>query len=303
MHIRTSRTCIKFYFFCCVTCKLCIETDQINDDNRINVHPHWSNCPSVSRTDPNRTWPFIYAKHESACDWPQNVTVGTTITKSAFTRTNGDFLNTQLSPCYDTRSTSVGYGHIFFYAGTVIHVSHSIRCRSIRDEFCKLELVISPLASAMYLKFSLLAALTGVAVAIPSRRSPFVLHEERATEPFDWVGVGRLESEKILPMRFGLTQGNLSRVEDMLMAVSHPESPTYGKYYTPADIVEIFSPSNETISSVTRWLIDSGFAKSRLRLSANKGWLSVDATTSEVEKLLNAEYYVYNHTSGEKQFG
>ena len=155
----------------------------------------------------------------------------------------------------------------------------------------------------MYLKFSLLAALTGVAVAIPSRRSPLVLHEKRAAEPLDWVPVGRLDSEKILPMRFGLAQQNLHRVEDMLMAVSHPESPTYGKHYAPADIVEIFSPSNETISTVTSWLIDSGFAQSRLRLSANKGWLSVDATTSEVEKLLNAEYYVYNHTSGEKQFG
>ena len=182
--------------------------------------------------------------------------------------------------------------------------SHSIRCRSIRVEFYSLELVKSPLASAMYLKFSLLAVLTSLAVGTPSRRSPFVLHEERTTEPFDWVRVGRLESDKILPMRFGLTQRNLHRVEHMLMAVSHPESPTYGKYYTPADIVEIFSPSNQTISTVTSWLIDSGFAKSRLRLSANKGWLSVvDATTSEVEKLLNAEYYVYNHTSGEKQFG
>ena len=95
----------------------------------VHSHHDWSNSPSVSRTDPNRTWPFIYATHKSACDWPQYVTVGTTITKSAFTRTNGDFLNTLFFPVISiatigsaTRSTSVVYGHLFFYAGTMIHV-------------------------------------------------------------------------------------------------------------------------------------------------------------------------------------
>ena len=165
------------------------------------------------------------------------------------------------------------------------------------------ESVNPSLPFTMYLNLSLFATLIGIAVAVPSRRSPHILHETRATEPFDWVPVGRLDSNKILPMRFGLAQQNLHRVEEMLMAVSHPESPTYGKHYTPADIVKTFAPSNETISTVTNWLVDSGFAPSRLRLSANKGWLSLEATTSEVEELLKAEYYIYNHTSGDQQFG
>ena len=155
----------------------------------------------------------------------------------------------------------------------------------------------------MYLKLSLFSALIGVAAAAPSRRSPLVLHEKRAAEPLDWVPMSRLDSNKVLPMRFGLAQQNLHRVEEMLMAVSHPESPTYGKHYTPAEIVDTFAPSNETISAVTNWLIDSGFAPSRLRLSANKGWLALEATTAEVENLLNAEYHVYNHVSGDQQFG
>ena len=146
-----------------------------------------------------------------------------------------------------------------------------------------------------YLKLSLFAALLGVALAAPSRRSPHVLHETRAVEPLDWVPVRRLDSNKVLPMRFGLAQRNLDRVEEMLMAVSHPESPNYGKHYTPADVVDIFAPSNETITTVTNWLVDSGFAKNRLRLSANKGWILLEATTSEVEDLLKAEYHVYSH--------
>jgi tripeptidyl-peptidase I len=154
-----------------------------------------------------------------------------------------------------------------------------------------------------YLKLSLFASLLGVAAAAPSRRSPLVLHETRAAEPLNWVPVGRLDPNKVLPMRFGLAQRNLDRVEEMLMAVSHPESPSYGKHYTPADIVDTFAPSDETITAVTKWLIDSGFTPDRLRLSANKGWISLEATAFEVEDLLNAEYYVYNHTSGDQQFG
>jgi tripeptidyl-peptidase-1 len=154
-----------------------------------------------------------------------------------------------------------------------------------------------------YLKLSLFAALLGVALAAPRRSSLHVLHETRAIEPLDWVSVGRLDSDKVLPMRFGLAQQNLHRVEEMLMAVSHPESPSYGKHYTSADVVDTFAPSNETVTVVTNWLIDSGFSQNRLRLSANKGWILLEATTSEVEDLLKAEYHVYSHASGDQQFG
>ncbi|KAF8158459.1 subtilisin-like protein [Crassisporium funariophilum] len=155
----------------------------------------------------------------------------------------------------------------------------------------------------MHFKFSFIAALTSVAIAAPSRRSPHVLHEKRAADPLDWTSTGRLDANKILPMRFGLTQQNLHRVGEMLMAVSHPESPNYGQHLTPEEIVETFAPSSETISAVTNWLVDSGISRERLRLSGNKGWISLEATTAEVEDLLKTEYHVYSHPSGDEQFG
>lgn len=156
----------------------------------------------------------------------------------------------------------------------------------------------------MHLKFPLYAALFGVAFAAPSQRAPLsILHEKRAAEPLDWELTRRLGADKVIPLRFGLTQQNLHRVEEMLMAVSHPESPTYGQHYKPAEIVDLFAPSAETISTVTKWLVDSGFSRDRLRLSANKGWLAMNASVAEVEELLGAEYYVYTHTSGVEQFG
>ncbi|KAH9480397.1 Aorsin [Psilocybe cubensis] len=152
--------------------------------------------------------------------------------------------------------------------------------------------------------FISLVALSGIAFAIPSPRSSHVLHEKRAMEPTDWAKSRRVDPDWVLPMRFGLVQSNLDKIEDMLMSVSSPHSPTYGQHFTPEQIRDTFAPSQDTIDSVTEWLVSSGISRDRLRLSHNKGWIHLDATTSEVEDLLKAEYHVYTHTSsGVEQIG
>lgn len=148
------------------------------------------------------------------------------------------------------------------------------------------------------------AALVGAAYAVPSPRSTtHILHEKRAMEPTGWTQSRRLDADRVLPMRFGLTQQNMHRLEELLEAVSHPESPTYGKHYSPSEIVETFAPSKATIDEVTNWLLGAGISRDRLRLSVNKGWIHVNATTAEVEDLLKAEYHVYTHPSGVEQIG
>ena len=145
--------------------------------------------------------------------------------------------------------------------------------------------------------------LLGVAFAVPSPRSDYVVHETRAIESIHWAKTSRLDSNRVLPIRFGLAQQNLHRLEEMLMSVSHPESPKYAQHFTPMEVVDTFAPSEETISAVTNWLVDSGFSRDRLRLSTNKGWIYVNASTSEVENLLNTEYHVYTHPSGDTRIG
>jgi tripeptidyl-peptidase I len=89
------------------------------------------------------------------------------------------------------------------------------------------------------------------------------------------------------------------------MSVSHPESPKYAQHLTPMEVVDTFAPREETISAITNWLVDSGFSRDRLHLSTNKGWIHVNASTSEVENLLNTEYHIhiYTHPSGNTQIG
>ena len=46
------------------------------------------------------------------------------------------------------------------------------------------------------------------AFAVSSHDSRYVLHEKRAAEPIHWTNTGRLDSDRVLPMRFGLAQQN-----------------------------------------------------------------------------------------------
>ena len=51
---------------------------------------------------------------------------------------------------------------------------------------------------------------------------------------------------------------------------------------------------------VRDWLVESGIAKSRIAHSDTKGWFAFEATTAEVEKLFNAEFYGYEHATKNK---
>ncbi|THH08980.1 hypothetical protein EW145_g2349 [Phellinidium pouzarii] len=127
-------------------------------------------------------------------------------------------------------------------------------------------------------------ALAALAAAEP-HLSPHVLHEKRAFAPEarGWRLSRRLEGHAILPVKIGLTQQNMHTIEDVLMAVSHLESPDYGKHWSAAQI--------------------SGIERSRLRLSVSKGWIQVKAAASEVENLLKAEYHVYEDENGAERIG
>ncbi|TFK74740.1 subtilisin-like protein [Pluteus cervinus] len=149
---------------------------------------------------------------------------------------------------------------------------------------------------------ALLLAVAGTTLAIPTRSS-HVVHETRAVNPLEWIQGVRLDASQIIPLRIGLSQQNLDRIEELLMSVSHPESPTYGQHMSPDEIVDMFAPSNESINAVRDWLVESGISPDRLKVSASKGWLQVNATVAEAEDLLKAKYHVYEHPSGAKQFG
>lgn len=59
---------------------------------------------------------------------------------------------------------------------------------------------------------------------------------------------------------------------------------------------DLFAPSRESADDVRAWLESSGIASERISHSQNKQWIQFDANASELEELLNTEYYIYSHS-------
>ena len=80
-----------------------------------------------------------------------------------------------------------------------------------------------------------------------------------------------------------------------LILSSNPSSSKYGQHYTVEEIHEIFAPQKDTVETVSAWLQESGIEAHRISQSVNKQWLQFDASVSEMEALIKAEYYKYAH--------
>ncbi|KAF4636161.1 hypothetical protein G7Y89_g1916 [Cudoniella acicularis] len=147
--------------------------------------------------------------------------------------------------------------------------------------------------------FSRISLLGALALALRAAAVPFpashVVHERRDFVPQAWVKRDRLDSTARVPVRIGMAQNNLDRGHDLLMEVSMHDSPKYGKHYTAEEVAEIFAPTKATTSAIYDWLVSSGIPGESISQSTNKQWMQFDATTAELESLLQTEYHVYEH--------
>jgi len=129
---------------------------------------------------------------------------------------------------------------------------------------------------------------------------PLLLHEKRNHVPDGWSHSRKHHAMAVLPLRFALSQPNIHTIEQYINDVAHPDSPNYGNHWTAAQVAKKFAASHDTIQTVKAWLLDSGFARERIRVTNFKGWIELNATVHEAEKLLWAEYHIYKHITGKE---
>ena len=77
---------------------------------------------------------------------------------------------------------------------------------------------------------------------------------------------------------------------------STPGSHKYGKHYSAEEVAEIFAPSHAAVDAINNWLVSAGIAAEKISQSVNKQWMQFDASTEDLESLLNTKYHVYEHT-------
>lgn len=141
------------------------------------------------------------------------------------------------------------------------------------------------------------ALLVGGIASVGATPQSYAIHEKRDVLYSHWEKRDRLHPQDMLPLRVGLSQSNLENGHNLLMDISDPLSPNYGKHWTAEEVIEMFSPSNETVEIVTTWLVGSGIARERIVHTDNKSWLAISVSVQETEDLLQTEYYQFEHPS------
>ncbi|KAJ6454198.1 subtilisin-like protein [Mycena sanguinolenta] len=122
--------------------------------------------------------------------------------------------------------------------------------------------------------------------------------------PASWTLHRRADPDAFIPLKFSLAQSNVDRLESLLLDVSDPQSPNYGKHWTHAQVKEAFSPSSETVDAVRGWLLhDAGIPAEKMTLSGNSDMIQLNVTIAEAEALLKTEYYVYGDDEGAMRVG
>lgn len=116
-----------------------------------------------------------------------------------------------------------------------------------------------------------------------------VLHEKRS-DPNLSVSK-RVDREAILPIHIALAQSNVDDGYGHLLEISDPRSEAYGRHWTTEEIHAKFAPSDAATERVLSWLHEHGHARERVASSASNGWLAVDMSAREAERLFATEYY------------
>ena len=146
------------------------------------------------------------------------------------------------------------------------------------------------LAKSLVIACSVLAVLAAPSTLLSKRFEDHVVHEERTSLPHKWVERSNvLDKTRTIPVRINLVQNNMGeKAEELLMSVSHPESPKYGEHYGPHDIADLVRPfSQASYESFPLTSHDDRFSSRRRKtpwtsLSSGSRQLALMFTTTSI---------------------
>ena len=121
-----------------------------------------------------------------------------------------------------------------------------------------------------------------------------VLHEQLPGIPAGWSVVGAPKDDTEIVLQIALVQQNLDKLESKLMAVSHPHSPSYGKYLDREDVNAMFGPSEASSASVQSWLKASGIKQ----YSAQGHSIWFKSTVSKANAMLDTTFFNFVDFAG-----
>ncbi|KAJ7771127.1 tripeptidyl peptidase A [Mycena maculata] len=139
-------------------------------------------------------------------------------------------------------------------------------------------------------------------VAVPATLTPQDLSlqvKESVLAPRAWTRLGRAPSEHSIHLRIALFQQDFLGLEKLLYEISDPDHRRYGAHMSKEEVEKFVAPRPSSLTLVDGWLNSHGIHQDDLYRSPAKDWLSVTIPIRLAEDLLGAEYYLWQHTSGD----
>jgi len=135
-----------------------------------------------------------------------------------------------------------------------------------------------------------LCAAVALAAQAPAARSVMF---DRKSAPPHWEMVSRSHPDQLHTFMVALPQRNLDVLNDVFWKVSNPESPSYGRFLTREQILDIVAPESHVTSAVVDWLVRGGVAQSNIVSHGDA--LSVRAKAGVVELLFETKMFNFVH--------
>ena len=115
--------------------------------------------------------------------------------------------------------------------------------------------------------------------------------------PNGWAVIGPSPRDTRLELTIAVKQQRLDELHSKLMAVSDPDSPSYGKHLSNAKIHELIAPRAADLATVRAFLDGH-----QITSSAAGDFLTTTMTVDVAEKLLDARYEEIEHAYGRFNF-
>ncbi len=97
--------------------------------------------------------------------------------------------------------------------------------------------------------------------------------------------LGRVPSAQVITVRLGMKVQNLAALQSLVRAQADPSSPAYGRFLTPAQFMQLFTPSEAQADSVVSYLRGAGFTN--IVVEQNGLLISAKGTAAKAELAFN----------------
>ncbi|KAJ7628119.1 subtilisin-like protein [Mycena rosella] len=116
-------------------------------------------------------------------------------------------------------------------------------------------------------------------------------HERRDAPPSGYTSLGPVSLNQTLTLRFALTQGNITGLEQRLLQISSPSHPDYGKWLSKDEVNAHVTPTQETVDAVLQFLTFNNLTASTATSAGDV--LSVELSAEQANALFTADFHIF----------